>query len=676
MLNFLQISFYASVVFLISSFPTLSLAGDSATNDLIVAEAKQGVLNAVEWKFLEKELFLVGEWQVIWSELVNPNDFDQQYRGDVFALPNNWNNVANSGIVNSFGVATFRIKLKLPTHKQGLTFHIVSPNSAWRLYVDDQLLGGNGVVADNQSEYQAHYISRFFPAKDQTSTLTLQVANFSHAYGGPEYAIALWDKAKLNERLHFMSLWFVLALGVLSCVGLIHLIFYIADKKYRENGIVHFWFSVLCFILVVRISGVIPYFHLYTPESAYWSSLKIAYTTLFAAPAVYLLFFRSAFPQQFPDRLTKYLIWFSLGWTVFVLVTTENIYTQTRDFSIALNIFVIAYSLIFTITAKQQGEPGAGVILFSNFIFAFAAINDAIIYTQGGNGFDMTPFGIMVLGLGYSYALLQRLQETHRESRDNSKALEKLNLGLEEQVRDRTRSFKSAAAKAENSTREKTRFIAAARHDLRQPLAALGLFNVTLQRSTKNSKISPLLEEQGEAIRNLRTLLKDALDSSKSDSLQREPEFVELTVSKLLTSVCSGFKIRSDVQNIQFDSQFDTGTIVTDSAMLQRILSNLIDNALKAARSHILVTAQCKENAWIFEVSDDGSGINPSDTNKIFGFYVTIGDENQSEDNSYGLGLYVVKEFTKSLKGTIEVSETSTLGSTFTLTIGHRRQKN
>ena len=672
----LLLSFYVLSCWLSSSLFSNLVASNQTNESLTQAISHQGVLDAHKWNFLEKEIFLVGEWKVIWSELVKPEDFEQRFNGDYFTLPNHWNNVEKPGMNNSFGVATFQLKLKLPTHERGLTFHVVSPNSAWRLFVDGQLVGGNGVVSKDRTIYQPHYISRFLTAKDKQSTLTLQVANFSHANGGPEHAIAIWDKPNLTERLHFMSLWFVLALGVLFCVGLIHLIFYLADRKHNENSVVHLWFSTLCFILVIRISGVIPYFHLYTPESSYWSDLKIAYLTLFAAPAVYLLFFRSAFPKQFPKRLTNYLVWFSLAWVGFVLFTSQNIYTQTRDFSIGLNVFVIIYSVIFTIIAKIKNESGSGIILVSNSIFAVTAINDAIIYTQGVTGFDMTPFGIMVLGLGYSFALLQRLQEAYKLTRDSSRALEKLNLELENQVLERTRSFKSAAAKAESSARDKEQFIAAARHDLRQPLAALGLFNVALKESTQDTTISSLIKKQGEAIRNLRGLFKDTFDIGKTDSLQRKPEFIELAVSQLLETLCDGFKIQAEAKNIKLKAIFDAGKITTDPAMLQRIMSNLIDNALKAARSHVLVTAQCKKDKWIFEVSDDGLGIKPSDVNKIFGFYVTLGDENQSEDKAYGLGLYVVKEFTKSLKGTIAVSETSKKGSTFTLTIEHSPKQN
>ena len=654
--------------------PLVVLAVEKTDHQSELNTAQQGVLSAKHWSFINRELFLTGEWDVVWGELVAPNEFEGRFKGDTFHLPNNWNSVTTEPMNGPFGVATFRLRLRLPKHPRGLTFHIVSPNSAWRLYVDSEFVGGNGVVSDDAEKFKAHYISRFLAAKDENSTLVLQVANFSHAYGGPQHAMALWDKPTLTERLHFMSLWFVLALGVLLCIGLIHIIFYIADKKYQEAGSVHLWFALLCFILVFRISGIIPFFHLYTPESLYWSDLTITYITLFTAPAVYLLFFRSAFPKQFPDKLTRSIAFFSLAWAVFVLFSPERMYTHLRDFAIFINVFVIGYSLIFNVFAIRAGESGARTIFVSNTLFGLAAVNDAVTYSQGGNGFDMTPFGIMILGLGYSYALLQRLQSAYKATRESALALEQLNVKLEQTVRERTRSFKSAAAKAENSAREKTRFIAAASHDLRQPLAALGLFNATLKQGINEPKKLELIDQQSDAIKNLRNLLKDTLEASKVDSFQREPEVVEINVSNLLETLCNGFMLRAEALNIKLSTQFDQGTVFSDSVMLQRILSNLIDNALKAARSQVSVRAEFKNAIWVFSVTDDGRGIAPSDVNKIFEYYVTLDNgsdvPNQnalSSNEGYGLGLFVVKEFTKILGGEVVIAKTSDQGSTFEL---------
>lgn len=637
---------------------------------LAAPTAINGDLNVAEWQFENEELLLVGEWQVIWGQLVEPLDFDQKYNGEVFDLPQNWDD-ASPLLDGAYGVATFRLKLDLPTYEHALSFLIISPNSAWNFYLNGELLGGNGVVTDDPEKFVRHYIQRVFDAKDGKSEVLFQIANFSNGHGGLQYATAIVDREQLRQRHDTMSLFFVLALGILFSVGLIHMVFYLADRKHREQGPVHLWFSILCFLLVLRVFGVIPFFHIYTPEFIYWSTLFIPYFTLYASPAVYLLFFQAAFPVEFPTKLTKIIIWLLLFCTALVCILPEYYYTLTKNFAILVNIFTIIYSIIFAVLAIIRRRAGAIAILISNVLFFLTALNDAVLHMTAGYGFDLTPFGIVILGLGYSYALLLRLQNTFDEARDTSKELEILNIELEEKVIDRTKAFEAAAAKAENSAHEKAQFIAAASHDLRQPLHALSMFNFALKRQANKGKISDLVEKQSNAISNLSSLLQDTLDVSKIDSLKRKPKFEEIEVTLLIESILNSFDIRAKDKGVKINQNIATGTLVTDAAMLQRILSNLIDNALKAARSSIEVTASLRGDNWVFDVKDDGAGIDLADVNRIFESYISLGDDEPNETGGYGLGLYVVNEFTKSLNGNIKVQATSTTGSHFILSLPH-----
>lgn len=635
--------------------------------------AHNGLLVEPNWQFESQKLLLQGEWQVIWGKLVAPSEFDVEYRGALFTLPNNWNDAGNAvddGVKNAaYGVATFRLNLNLSTYEKSLSFHLISPNSSWKLFQNGSLIGGNGVVSQIEEQVKANYISRVMPAKNGISQLILQVANFTHAYGGAEYPIEVWDAAQLKLRLDLMSVLFSLALGILFSIGLIHIVFYLADRKHQQQGPVHLWFGLLCFILVIRISGIVPFFYIYTANSAYWSTLILPYFTLYAAPAVYLLFFRSIFRPFFPPKLTQYIIWLSSVMMVATLFTTEKIYTQTKFFAIGLNLFVILYSLYFTYIALKAKERGAIAVLITNFLFLLTSLNDAQIYSLNGNGFDMTPFGFVVLGLGYSYALLTRLQQTFDQAHDTSLELEKLNIGLEEQVVDRTRAFKNAAAKAKNSAHEKAQFIAAASHDLRQPLHALALFNLALKRHVSDDKTKSLVNKQGDAIENLGVLLHDTLDASKMDSVRRVPQFSEVNVAELFDKLSNGFKIRSENQNInlKFDNQLNG--IICDAAMLQRILSNLIDNGIKAAQTQVDITASSVGENWVFQVSDDGGGIDKQDVNNIFNSYTSMDESQTDETGGYGLGLYVVKEFCKSIDAKVEVKPNLPKGTCFEITI-------
>lgn len=633
-------------------------------------EIKDGYLNNSDWDYLAGvPLKLEGEWEVIWGQLVAPKDFDTAYTGDLFRIPGRWNNVGDPEMNEAYGVATFRAKLDLPDYDKELSFHLISPHSAWRLYANGFFIGGNGIVSDEPGTHRAHYTSRIFPAYPNKSELVLQVSNYSHAFGGPGHPPTIWDSQTLFKTLGLLSLYYSLVLGVLFTIGMFHLIFYLADKKHREHGPVHLWFSLLCFIMVFRISGVIPYFHIYFPSAAYWSDLRFPYASLFAAPAVYILFFRSIFSRFFPEKFTLSLIITNIALMITVLVTPEKFYTHFRDFSIGMNVFVILYSMVFGFRAMLDKQPGAGIILITNAIFLATAINDAWIYTDNGTGFDLTPFGILVLGLGYSYALLLRLQDTFQTARQTSRALETLNLDLEKQVRDRTSKFEAAAAKAENSASDRARFIAAASHDLRQPLHALAMFNSALKNKVKDIALKKLIDKQERSISNMGDLLQDTLDTARAEISHKDPVWTPLELRNVLSDIASRFEWQAKNRDIQLVLDAQPGQIITDGALLQRVLSNLIDNAIKAARAGVQLACYQRDNEWIITVTDDGSGIPRDDIDRIFESYVSLRNPDDNDQGGYGLGLHVVKNFMNSLGGTVQVASSDDRGTVFVLTL-------
>ena len=636
---------------------------------------QDGALRAPDWDAMhDSPLVLAGEWEVIWGKLVDPKEFDALYGGDHVNMPGRWNRSRAPGFKHSHGVATYRARLVLPAYDRALAFHLVSPNAAWRLYENDILIGGNGSISEVPSLNRPNYTSRIFPAHGGDNVLVLQLANFSHAFGGPGHPLTLWDRMLLRKKLDSMTFFYVLVLGVLLSIGLFHMIFYLADRHDKNNGPVHLWFGLLCFIIAVRISGIIPYFHIYYPHSPYWSYLKLVYLTLFLAPGVYLQFFRAAYPDYFPKRPTRLAVYFCFALSAMVLLTPERLYTHTRDFSIMLNVAVIAYSLFFTLKAMRAHQTGAAVIVVSNFIFFLTALNDALIYTEHAEGFDMTPFGILVLGLGYSYALMLRLQGSFTEAKHTSKALAKLNLELEKQVHERTRAFKAAAARAENSAQEGAQFIAAASHDLRQPLHALAMFNTALQRKIARSSLADLIEKQGRSIRNLGALLQDTLDTARAKTRNKQAVWGQFEVQAMLRQITDNFGIQAKKQGIGLVFSSDEGALVSDRALLQRVLGNLLDNALKAARSQVSLQACSGPKGWTFNVRDDGRGIHSDDAKSIFESYVSLRDEEPGNDGGYGLGLYVVREFCRLLGGSVHIASSTSQGSNFEVFVPHRQE--
>ena len=109
--------------------------------------------------------------------------------------------------------------------------------------------------------------------------------------------------------------------------------------------------------------------------------------------------------------------------------------------------------------------------------------------------------------------------------------------------------------------------------------------------------------------------------------------------------------------------------MLSDRIMLQRILSNLMDNAFKAANRVIKVTIDKSDTHWQVVVNDDGVGIAREDIERIFDSYVSSQEHAGGQAGGYGLGLYIVKEFSQALGGEIAVDSQLGQGATFTLSL-------
>lgn len=667
--------FQDSVTYLVKRlliFCLFMAAADAVSAKRLGHHAQAGVFVAADWDFTKGQpLEITGEWQVIWGSLVSPQDFDRLYKGDLFTLPARWNDIDQDNMDGSFGAATFRVSLELPEYDRDLAYYMIAAHSAYQIFLDGELTVKNGVVTESAEGFVANNVSRQFSGSSGRSEIVLQVANYVHAYGGPGHGLKLYDARALKRLLDSLSVIYGLVVGILLTIGLFHLILYLADRK-DSNATIQLWFSILCFIIVYRVQGVIPLSHEYFHDSGYWRDLRFPYASLYAAPAVYLLFFRAVFPQHFPQKLTLALVAIASSGLLFTLTQSEFAYTSTRNFAIWLNVFVIVYSLIFTISAVLAKRRGARVILIANFVFLVTAVYDAIIYTDQSSGFDLTPFGILVLGLGYSYALFLGLQSRFFEARQNSKALKALNTDLEQQVVDRTLAFQAAAAKAENAASDKAMFIAAASHDLRQPLHALSLFNNVLkQKLVKNDvvplDVAPLIARQENAIDNLGSLLQDTLDAARIDSHNKPLNLTTIASADIRDKLLDSFAARAIDRGVALSVEVEDGELYTDSVMLQRILSNLLDNALKAANKIVSVELRRHADNWCFDIRDDGAGIAQDDLDRVFGSYVSLEDPDIDAAGGYGLGLYVVKEFSNMLGAQIEVKSIVGEGSTFSL---------
>jgi PAS domain S-box-containing protein len=240
-------------------------------------------------------------------------------------------------------------------------------------------------------------------------------------------------------------------------------------------------------------------------------------------------------------------------------------------------------------------------------------------------------------------------------------------------VTDRHRiqlELQTAREEAELANKGKSRFLATASHDLRQPLQAVALLNGTMRRMSLDQDLTEALVQQGQAIDAMSKLLNALLDISKLESGAVQPEISEFPVSQLCEQLLNEFMGPAADKGLRLKVQLADQPVQTDPSLVGQVLRNLLSNAIKYTREgHIELRCVPQQDVVRIEVADTGVGIAENELGPIFGEFYQIGIPTNTSRDGYGLGLSIVSRIVKLLDLQLQVRSEIGKGSTFTLVL-------
>ena len=238
-------------------------------------------------------------------------------------------------------------------------------------------------------------------------------------------------------------------------------------------------------------------------------------------------------------------------------------------------------------------------------------------------------------------------------------------------VTDRKRveaALKDARRESEHANLAKSRFLATASHDLRQPLQTLGLLNGALRRMIRDDGCREVLKEQDEAIDAMSRLLNALLDISKLESGAIKLEQTDFDVGPLFESLRRDFAGVAANKGLRLAVDVPRALVHSDSALVGQLLRNLLSNAIKYTNQGS-VELRCKthDSRLRLEVRDTGVGIASDQIGLIFDEFYQIGVSPNSSRDGYGLGLSIVQRIVKLLHLHIDVNSVPGKGSVFAI---------
>lgn len=191
----------------------------------------------------------------------------------------------------------------------------------------------------------------------------------------------------------------------------------------------------------------------------------------------------------------------------------------------------------------------------------------------------------------------------------------------------------------------KTRFLAAAGHDLRQPVAAANLFVDTLKLTSPTPRQSEIIERLDQSMKVFSGLLERLLDISKFDAGLIKPQLSSVDLSELFNWLAQNFAQSAQDRRLDFRLRFPTRrslVVRTDIGLLQSVLMNLVTNAIKfTPRGGILVSARQRGKHILIQVWDTGIGIGEADASHIFEEFFQASNPQRNRNAGLGLGLSI-----------------------------------
>ena len=257
--------------------------------------------------------------------------------------------------------------------------------------------------------------------------------------------------------------------------------------------------------------------------------------------------------------------------------------------------------------------------------------------------------------------------------RDSDGQLRRAAETLEQRVAERTAELEASRAEAEAANLGKTRFIAAASHDLLQPLHAARLFTAAMIDRDPRNDLGGKIDASLGAVESL---LDALLDISKLDAGAFKPEKRPFALQPLFESLATAFAPTATRYGVELVIAPTSAFVDTDPAFLRRILQNLLSNALRYGRAEgrpgrVLLGCRRVGDALRIEVRDNGPGI-PSDKQAvIFDEFVRLQpeDEGPREERGLGLGLAIVDRIARMLDLPVALASAPGRGSTFSVTV-------
>ena len=312
-----------------------------------------------------------------------------------------------------------------------------------------------------------------------------------------------------------------------------------------------------------------------------------------------------------------------------------------------------------------------GTLSFMVYLFGWAQPDHTTSISIVSVMLLVNSFGLIA---AYRFSQLRRREfvALQAERRSKDALLEEIRRreSLETELTVEKDAAEQARDDAEAASRAKSRFLAAASHDLRQPMHALSLFAATLVERLRYPEVRQIADQMQASIISLTTLFDSILDISRLDAGTIQVRTVSFRLQDIFDNVRRDFSGRASSKAIRLQVVPTSIVVRSDPLLLERVVRNLAANAVNyTERGGVVIGARRHGKLVRIEVWDSGAGIPATEQKRIFEEFYQIANPERDRSKGLGLGLAIVKRLAELLHHQIDVRSEYGRGSLFSITV-------
>ena len=386
-----------------------------------VAAASNGELNLAAWNENDGGAIpLNGNWGFYWNRLVpyhgiGPKTVTQDLTADV---PSVWNRYRINGKnLPGFGCGTYVLKVKGVRSGKQLGLWIPNFSTAYRLYINDDLLESNGTVSGQKSGSVAEYNPRevVFTPDSSEFTIVIQVSNYAYARGGMWYTLYLGTAEQISNLAAGINSRDFFLIGCFLLMGFVFLCIFFLRRQEKSS----LYFALLCFTAIGRtmIFGAFAINRI-LPFNNFEIIVRLDYIIVVCFPGLFAMLVKEHFKDEIKEKAAKVIMIYGGASSLVFLVTPVSFFTGLLYGILAVDSAVIVYISVCLVRAVLHGKADSVVTLVGFMAVTIGFIYDVLFQDNliAGGYYELSPVGFFVMLALEAFVLSRRFTALIRQN--------------------------------------------------------------------------------------------------------------------------------------------------------------------------------------------------------------------------------------------------------------------